>query len=101
MLYTFFSLCGAIHGKQHCVQMMSRFTAHAQELQIDKLVKGRFQDNIELVQWFKKLFETRGGPEFVARPDFPPARNSTPMRSVARPARDATPRVWPISLARN
>lgn len=28
-----------------------------QLIPIDKLVKGRFQDNFEFVQWFKKFFD--------------------------------------------
>lgn len=30
---------------------------HVQIIPIDKLVKGRFQDNFEFVQWFKKFFD--------------------------------------------
>merc|ERR1711997_1065606 len=26
-------------------------------IQIDKIVKGRFQDNFEFIQWFKKFFD--------------------------------------------
>ena len=28
-----------------------------QIIQIDKIVKGRFQDNFEFIQWFKKFFD--------------------------------------------
>merc|ERR1719245_2308252 len=32
---------------------------------VDKLVKGRFQDNFEFVQWFKKFFDANyGGEEY-------------------------------------
>merc|ERR1719328_642027 len=34
---------------------------------VDKLVKGRFQDNFEFVQWFKKFFDANyGGQEYDA-----------------------------------
>lgn len=28
-----------------------------QVIPVDKLIKGRFQDNFEFVQWFKKFFD--------------------------------------------
>jgi len=34
---------------------------------VDKLVKGRFQDNFEFIQWFKKFFDANyGGQEYDA-----------------------------------
>merc|ERR550519_2964275 len=34
---------------------------------VDRLVKGRFQDNFEFVQWFKKFFDANyGGEEYDA-----------------------------------
>lgn len=33
------------------------FYNHLQIVPIDKLVKGRFQDNFEFLQWFKKFFD--------------------------------------------
>lgn len=34
---------------------------------IDRLVKGRFQDNFEFLQWFKKFFDANyGGTEYDA-----------------------------------
>lgn len=32
-------------------------TPHLQIVPIDRLVKGRFQDNFEFLQWFKKFFD--------------------------------------------
>lgn len=32
-------------------------TYHFQIVPIDRLVKGRFQDNFEFLQWFKKFFD--------------------------------------------
>ena len=32
-------------------------THYIQEVSIERLVKGRFQDNFEFVQWFKKFFD--------------------------------------------
>merc|ERR1719460_1117152 len=35
---------------------------------VDKLVKGRFQDNFEFLQWFKKFFDANyGGQEYDAK----------------------------------
>ena len=54
-----------------------------QIIPVDKLVKGRFQDNFEFIQWFKKFFdanyggdpydafEARGGIEIGAGNDAP------------------------------
>merc|ERR1719446_1168711 len=34
---------------------------------VDKLIKGRFQDNFEFLQWFKKFFDANyGGQEYDA-----------------------------------
>lgn len=33
------------------------FANHLQIVPIDRLVKGRFQDNFEFLQWFKKFFD--------------------------------------------
>lgn len=34
---------------------------------MDKLIKGRFQDNFEFLQWFKKFFDANyGGQEYNA-----------------------------------
>ena len=39
--------------------------AHLQIVPVDKLVKGRFQDNFEFIQWFKKFFDANyGGQEY-------------------------------------
>lgn len=37
---------------------------------IEKLIRGKFQDNFEFLQWFKKLFDTYGGEKKVLRPIF-------------------------------
>ena len=34
-----------------------------QIIPVDKLVKGRFQDNFEFIQWFKKFFDANYGGE--------------------------------------
>ncbi len=34
-----------------------------QVVPIDRLVKGRFQDNFEFIQWFKKFFDANYDPE--------------------------------------
>merc|ERR1719228_2727229 len=76
---------------------------------VDKLVKGRFQDNFEFVQWFKKFFDAnyegqeydalamRGGEQIgsSSKPSRPgasrPAVSSMPKRSPAGTARPAAP----------
>lgn len=38
-----------------------------QHIPVDKLIKGRFQDNFEFLQWFKKFFDANyGGQEYNA-----------------------------------
>lgn len=37
--------------------MLHIHTPHLQIVPIDRLVKGRFQDNFEFLQWFKKFFD--------------------------------------------
>ena len=40
---------------------------NAQVIPVDKLIKGRFQDNYEFVQWFKKFFDANyAGSEYDA-----------------------------------
>merc|ERR1719208_220361 len=92
---------------------------------VDRLVKGRFQDNFEFVQWFKKFFDANyGGQEYDAlamrggeqigsssKPSRPaagrPAVSSMPKRSPAgaRPAapaaRAAPPPSRPAGRATN
>ena len=51
---------------------------------IDRLVKGRFQDNIEFIQWFKKFFDANAGGR-----DFRINKPSTP-RPVIRPVKVQT-----------
>merc|ERR1719471_1023300 len=72
---------------------------------VDRLVKGRFQDNFEFIQWFKKFFDANyGGQEYdalamrggeqvgaakstgMSRPGARPAVSSMPKRSGAAPA---------------
>lgn len=33
------------------------FPLHSQIVPVDRLIKGRFQDNFEFLQWFKKFFD--------------------------------------------
>lgn len=43
------------------------FSLYFQIVPIDKLVKGRFQDNFEFLQWFKKFFDANySGQEYDA-----------------------------------
>ncbi|CAF0845534.1 unnamed protein product [Brachionus calyciflorus] len=54
---------------------------------VEKLVKGRFQDNFEFVQWFKKFFDANyDGKEYdayAARDGLPLVASETKMHAVA------------------
>ncbi|XP_072942922.1 microtubule-associated protein RP/EB family member 1 isoform X3 [Epargyreus clarus] len=58
---------------------------------IDKLVKGRFQDNFEFLQWFKKFFDANyGGTEYdavAAREGLPMGHGGAAAPRAAAPAR--------------
>ncbi|XP_076861569.1 microtubule-associated protein RP/EB family member 3b [Brachyhypopomus gauderio] len=69
-------------------------------IQVERLVKGKFQDNFEFVQWFKKFFdanydgkeydpqEARQGQEIVATPTQGPQRTSpTAPKTMPTPPR--------------
>lgn len=78
---------------------------------VDKMIKGRFQDNFEFCQWFKKFFDAnyagqeydaigvRGGVQPIADGKKPAASGSrgvavpSKTRSVAAPKRTAAPKV--------
>ncbi|XP_052871554.1 microtubule-associated protein RP/EB family member 1-like [Anopheles cruzii] len=64
---------------------------------IERLAKGRFQDNFEFLQWFKKFFDANyDGKEY----DAPLARNHVPMAygavSVLRPSQRPNLKVPPV-----
>ncbi|XP_066273900.1 microtubule-associated protein RP/EB family member 3-like [Branchiostoma lanceolatum] len=73
---------------------------------VDKLVKGRFQDNFEFVQWFKKFFDAnyggqeyhavsaRGGVEMVGKGGDSSARLGKPTK---KPMAKAAPRTKPAA----
>lgn len=64
---------------------------------MDKLVKGRFQDNFEFVQWFKKFFdanykgdqynalEARGGAPLGSAPSGKPMHKVAVSQIATRP----------------
>lgn len=68
--------------------------ASLQIIPVDKLVKGKFQDNFEFVQWFKKFFDAnydghdynplkaREGQDAVATP---PSAMSAPSKAPKKP----------------
>lgn len=77
---------------------------------VDRLVKGRFQDNFEFIQWFKKFFDANyGGQEYdalamrggeqvgnatktgMSRPAARAPASSMPKRSAAAPGAGARP----------
>ncbi|KAG8254241.1 Microtubule-associated protein RP/EB member 2 [Homalodisca vitripennis] len=50
-----------------CMIVLPMFLLYFQIVPIDKLVKGRFQDNFEFLQWFKKFFDANySGQEYDA-----------------------------------
>lgn len=57
-----------------------------QQIPIEKLVKGKFQDNFEFVQWFKRFFDANySGPD----PEYDPVKarhgkTDTPQIAVPR-----------------
>merc|ERR1719376_1100301 len=61
--------------------------ASFKRMTVDKLIKGKFQDNFEFVQWFKKFFDANyDGKEYdplLARQgqDVAPAPNPGPQRT--------------------
>ncbi|XP_058066964.1 microtubule-associated protein RP/EB family member 1-like [Anopheles bellator] len=66
---------------------------------IERLAKGRFQDNFEFLQWFKKFFDANyDGKEY----DAPLVRNHVPMGygapSVLRPSQRPNVKVPPVAL---
>lgn len=60
------------------------------EIMINKLVKGRFQDNFEFLQWFKKFFDAnydgRGYNPYEARGRQPMGSFTTGPNNVAKSA---------------
>lgn len=78
---------------------------------VDKLIKGRFQDNFEFCQWFKKFFDAnyagqeydalgaRGGVQPIADGGAKKAVGSTSGRSMAAPSKARTPAAAPKRTA--
>ncbi|XP_069687188.1 microtubule-associated protein RP/EB family member 1 isoform X2 [Periplaneta americana] len=82
---------------------------------IDRLIKGRFQDNFEFLQWFKKFFDAnysgadydaitaRGGDQLgsggssAPRGGGPIAKRTAPAPS--RPVKQAVPKIQPATRA--
>ncbi|XP_037102228.1 microtubule-associated protein RP/EB family member 1-like [Syngnathus acus] len=86
---------------------------------VDKLVKGKFQDNFEFVQWFKKFFdanyceseydpvEARKGQEAATPPNAAmSALNKPPKKAIGRtpqrpPVAKVAPKVVPINAKKS
>ena len=71
-----------------CIYVRHQHT-HTQEVPIEKLVKGRFQDNFEFCQWFKKFFDANyDGSEYdpVAARDRAPVATGNKATKVASSA---------------
>merc|ERR1719361_1241637 len=66
---------------------------------VDKLVKGRFQDNFEFIQWFKKFFDANyGGQDYDAlamRGGEQVGSSSKPKPGGGRPAMSSMPKRAP------
>merc|ERR1719436_701086 len=59
---------------------------------VDRLIKGRFQDNFEFLQWFKKFFDANyGGEEY----DATAMRGGEEVGSGNKPSRPAQRRAVP------
>merc|ERR1719384_1151182 len=71
---------------------------------VDKLVKGRFQDNFEFVQWFKKFFDANyGGQDYDAlamRGGEQVGSSSKPKPGGGRPAMSSMPKRAPAGAGR-
>ena len=73
-----------------------------QTIPIEKLVKGRFQDNFEFVQWFKKFFDAnfdgKDYDAYAAREGIPLCANEGKAPSgLAKPVPAAVPRPAPVA----
>ncbi|XP_047435938.1 microtubule-associated protein RP/EB family member 1-like [Mugil cephalus] len=81
---------------------------------VDKLVKGKFQDNFEFVQWFKKFFdanydgkdydpvEARQGHDAMPPPPATSALNKPPKKAISQtpqrpPVAKVAPKLAPVS----
>ena len=50
-----------------CFCFIEKIEKMVQVIPVDKLIKGRFQDNFEFLQWFKKFFDANyDGREYEA-----------------------------------
>lgn len=70
---------------------------------MERLVKGKFQDNFEFLQWFKKFFDanwdgkdydpvlTRQGPETTLPPSHPGKTHTCGQRVTPQPSFHSTP----------
>lgn len=98
-----------LHSHPHTRTHTHAFSApHLQIVPIDRLVKGRFQDNFEFLQWFKKFFEAnysgaavydalamRKGEPMCLGPNNPPRGSNvkrTSQRETINLAKPAAPR---------
>ena len=67
-----------------------------QNVPIERLVKGRFQDNFEFVQWFKKFFDANyQGCEYdpIGMRDGQPLGSASAARKPSGMAKPAQPRM--------
>merc|ERR1719383_1228332 len=83
--------------EHECIQNFKVLQASFKKMQVDKivpvdkLIKGRFQDNFEFVQWFKKFFDANyGGQDYdavAARGGVTLAMASSKQKQVAKPSK--------------
>ena len=77
-----------------------------QVIPVEKLVKGRFQDNFEFVQWFKKFFDANyNGAEYdalAAREGIPLGPNAgnakVPVAAVSKPVQQPVAKAVPSNV---
>merc|ERR1719264_799966 len=70
---------------------------------VDKLVKGRFQDNFEFIQWFKKFFDANYGGQddaLAMRGGEQVGSSSKPKPGGGRPAMSSMPKRSPAGAPR-
>merc|ERR1719436_1126813 len=79
---------------------------------VDKLIKGRFQDNFEFIQWFKKFFDAnyqggeydamgaRGNVDVGGQAPMKPVTNGASRMPAARPAPRARPAAQSVTSNR-
>ena len=59
------------------------------EIEVEKLIKGKYQDNLEFMQWIKRYYDMNANPSIVY--DAVAKRKSAPATNAQKPKRPAAP----------